>query len=208
MLCLERFKQSLRLGVTYAAYLGKLQRIGLLLVLYPLERYGIAVHLVLYICQQIEQPPVGAHRYFPARPCYGAGAVLAVLYKPEKRDVYFKLVKHLRHRRNVTLSAIEQYQVGQRSKALVAVKITLHTPPQHLLHARVVILPDNGLYVEALIGRLERSAVAVNYHTAHHSRISEIRYVVALDYIWYLFQSQKIFQVLQLAYLLGGAPHL
>ena len=128
--------------------------------------------------------------------------MLAVLDKPEKRNVYPHFAENLRYRRDMSLTAVQQYQIRQRSEILVAVQVALHAAPEHLLHAGVVVYSNHVLDVEPAVARLERSAVAVDYHAADTPGLAEVRHIVAFDDERYLLKIEKVAEILKRVYFL------
>ncbi len=69
----------------------------------------------------------------------------------------------------MTVTAVQQYQVGKLCKAFVlALEILTEAPFDDLSHAGVVVLFKHRLYAELFVALFAWSAVLENHHARHH----------------------------------------
>ena len=145
-------------------------------------RYGVTVHFVLYLRQQVECRTIGRKGDLPAGTGNGTGAVLLVFHHAEHRNVQPKAADYWCDRVHVSLSAVQQNQVRQSGKALLVLcQIVFQPSGQCFFHTSIVVLCDMLFHAKTFIGFFQRSAVFKYHHAADHRGGGEIGNVVGFD---------------------------
>jgi len=108
------------------------------------------------------------------------GAVTVVLHHAQHRHGEVQLGRHLLGHPSVLDASVDEQQVGEGRKLLIAVQIPAEPALQHLRHGAVVIGTAAALDLEAAVVPLQGPSVHEHHHAGHLIGAAGVGDVIAL----------------------------